>query len=133
MKNKKNLLIILGMALLAVMVLFLSRLLQSGKTPEGFVRIVVNNRLYAVEALGEERDIEVIQPNGNKNIVHLTRDGFSMAYSTCDNQLCVNEGPVTADNYARRVLGTHVLCLPNWVDVELVLTDRTPPPDMPDI
>ena len=44
-------------------------------------------------------------------------------YSTCDNQLCVEQGTVNSQNWNTRSLGTHILCLPNRVDAELALTD----------
>ena len=97
------------------------------------VLISVGGRPYAVEPLNEERDVEVEQEHGEKNVVHLTPNGFYMHSSTCDNQLCISQGEVTMDNYTRRILGPYVLCLPNQVELELIVLGATPPPDMPDI
>ncbi len=131
--KKKELLLLLFALLLALLVFFASRLPGSGKEAAGLVRIQVNGEFYAQEALTDGKTIEILQENGEKNVISLSSDGFRMAYSTCTNQLCIQQGPVTLDNYARRALGTHVLCLPNGVDVELVLLDRTPDPELPDI
>lgn len=133
MTRKKDLLIILGALLLAGTLLLISRLTLSDQAPAGVVRIYVDGQLYSEESLGTERDIEIDQAGGQKNILRLTKDGFYMAYSTCHNQLCVQQGPVTADNYFTRALGGRVICLPNKVTAELVFTDRTPPPGAPDI
>ena len=91
-----------------------------------------NGRFYADEPLGRVRDVEIVQEDGKRNVIHLTENGFCMQYSTCDNQLCVQMGAVTVDNYYLRALQNRVLCLPNGVSLELVLTDRTPVPDLPD-
>ena len=53
------------------------------------------------------------------NTLRLTKDGFSMASSTCDNQDCVLQGEVTLENKDERVLMHMVLCLPHNVSVEL--------------
>ena len=131
--KKKEILLLLGALVLAAVLFSVSQLINVGKEAAGLVRIYVDGKLYQEEKLGLEREIEIIQETGEKNILHLTPDGFSMAYSTCHNQLCIQQGQVTLDNYYARSLGTHVLCLPHRVDVELVLLDRTPVPDLPDI
>ena len=131
---KKKDIWLIAVVLIAALALFsVSKFMDAGKTAPGLVRIYLDGELYKEEKLGEERDIEIIQENGEKNILHLTPDGFFMSYSTCHNQLCIQQGQVTLDNYFNRSLGTHVLCLPHLVDVELVLLDRTPVPDLPDI
>lgn len=53
------------------------------------------------------------------NVVTLTPDGAYMASSTCENQDCVNQGRVTLENKATRVLTNLILCLPNEVVIEL--------------
>ena len=56
-----------------------------------------------------------------------------MHSSTCDNQLCIGQGEVTVENYTRRILGPYVLCLPNQVELQLVVPGATAAPDTPDI
>jgi len=131
--KKKEILLLLGALLLALVLFSVSQMMNIGKEAAGLMRIYVDGELYREEKLGKEREIEITQETGEKNILHLTPDGFYMAYSTCHNQLCIQQGKVTLDNYYSRSLGTHVLCLPHRVDVELVLLDRTPVPDLPDI
>ena len=100
---------------------------------EAYLFIILNNRVWGIEPLGEEREVTVDQGDGVVNVIHLLPDGFYMASSTCDNQLCVSEGTVTVDNYQRRILGTSVLCLPHHLDLELVVPSHTPDPNAPDI
>ena len=101
--------------------------------PAAYLFIILDNRVWGIEPLGEEREVTVDQGNGVVNVIHLLPDGFFMASSTCDNQLCVSEGAVTVDNYQRRILGTAVLCLPHHLDLELVVPSHTPDPNAPDI
>ena len=160
--RRKNLLIILALAALAAVLLLISRVIappnatrgqeeidaqRAALTTQGpedirteapaqaqaYLYIILNNRLWGIEPLGEEREVTVDQGNGTVNVIHLLPDGFYMASSTCDNQLCVSEGTVTVDNYQRRILGTSVLCLPHNLDLELVVPSHTPDPNAPDI
>ena len=130
MKKKEILILICSLCLIGL-VFFLSTL--AGGTPLGTVNIYVDGNLYAQEPLGREREITVQQSTGEKNVIHLMNNGFYMAYSTCDNQSCIHQGQVTADNYYLRALGAQVICLPNRVHAELSLSNQTPPPDMPDL
>ncbi len=100
---------------------------------EAYLFIILNNRVWGIEPLGEERDVTVDQGDGVVNVIHLLPDGFYMASSTCENQLCVSEGTVTVENYQRRILGASVLCLPHNLDLELVVPSHTPDPNAPDI
>ena len=155
----RNLIVIAALLLIAAVLVFLSS--QSGGTKDAFppslspvpgaaeaspapenqeksdvkafLLITVAGRPYAVEPLDEERDIEINQPTGERNVIHITPAGFHMAYSTCDNQLCVGQGEVTIDNYTRRILGPYVLCLPNQVQLQLRVVDAQPDPEAPDI
>ncbi len=100
----------------------------AAEQPKAYLFIILNNRVWGIEPLGEEREVTVDQGDGVVNVIHLLPDGFYMASSTCDNQLCVSEGTVTTDNYSQRILGTSVLCLPHGLDLELVIPSATPDP-----
>ena len=100
---------------------------------EAYLFIIRGNRIWGIEALGEERDVTVDQGDGVVNVIHLLPDGFYMASSTCENQLCVTEGTVTVENYQRRILGPCVYCLPHSLQLELVIPGATPDPNAPDI
>ena len=106
---------------------------EKGPEAEAYLYIIVNGRISAIYPVGEEGDVTVDQGDGKVNVVHLTENGFFMASSTCDNQLCVQQGEVTIDNYQQRILGASVLCLPNNVDLELIVPSHTPDPNAPDI
>ncbi len=108
---------------------------QEKKAPEAeaYLYLYLNGRLYGIVPLGEEQDMTVDQGDGVVNVIHLLPNGFYMASSTCENQLCVKEGTVTVDNYQNRILGASVLCLPHGLDLELIVPSHTPDPNAPDI
>jgi hypothetical protein len=101
-------------------------------SPDGNVRIFVDGALYATAHLGQAEPVVITQANGETNTVAFTKDGFYMASASCKNQLCVQQGTVTTQNYTLRAMGKQIICLPNRVVVELVVTQAAPA-DAPDI
>ncbi len=75
-------------------------------------------RVYIIPMTGEG-DLTLNQGNGVSNTFHVTRDSVYMSSSTCENQDCVEEGTVTADNKGERLLGNMIICLPHSVTLEL--------------
>ena len=106
---------------------------EATPAPSAYVFIIIDNRVWGIEALGEERDVTVDQGDGVVNVVHIMPDGYYMLSSTCDNQLCVSEGTVTVTNYQQRILGPCVYCLPHNLMLELVVPGATPDPGAPDV
>ncbi len=106
---------------------------SKGQYADAYLVIYLNNNVWGIEPLAEERDVTLDQGDGVVNVIHLLPDGFYMKSSTCDNQLCVSQGTVTVDNYQRRILGASVLCLPHGLDLELMVPGHTPDPGAPDI
>lgn len=101
-------------------------------SPDGNVRIYVDGALYATARLGQAEPVVITQANGETNTVAFTADGFYIASASCKNQLCVQQGTVTTSNYKLRVMGKQIICLPNRVVVELVVTEPASD-DAPDI
>lgn len=83
-----------------------------GDSAEGDnVVVTVDNEVYGIYSLAEDRVIEVHQQGHTNNIT--IKDGVvSMTYSDCANQVCVNTRPIanTSDS---------IVCLPNRVIVEI--------------
>ena len=105
-----------------------------GKTSDEQIRIYINGELYKEENLVPGKRIRIQQENGCVNVIRMTDHGFLMESSTCHNQLCIQQGEVTNDNYALRALGNQVICIPNRVTVELVLNNaESVNPDSPDV
>ena len=133
--KKRDLLLILSVVIIAALLLGSTMLLNRGKVATGQMKVYVDGKLHDTVALHSGRDYTVQQEDGSVNVIRMTENGFYMLSSTCHNQLCIDQGEVNADNWGMRSLGTHVIYLPNRVDVELVLTeDKTViDPDAPDV
>lgn len=115
---------ILCVAVMAAGVLAGSKMLNSRKTARDEIAVYVNGSLYAASPIKPGEDLVVEQENGSVNVIRMVEGGFFMQSSTCKNQDCIYQGAVTRDNWNTRLLGTHVICLPNRVDV-MLLVDST--------
>lgn len=121
--NKKNYLVIGGIFLIAAVMLALT-LLNRPMTvvDEDMVIISVDGKEYARVPLSKPQTVTVAQKDGSVNVVEVSDHGAVMLSSTCDNQLCVEMGEVTVDNWETRPNQQFIICLPNRVGVELAVT-----------
>ena len=121
--NKKNYLVIGGILLIAAVMLTLT-LLNRPMTvvDEDMVIISVDGKEYARVPLSKPQTVTVAQKDGSVNAVEVSDQGAVMLSSTCDNQLCVEMGEVTVDNWEYRPNQQFIICLPNRVGVELAVT-----------
>ena len=103
--------IVLFIVLLAFGFAMLFFTIRAASSPGEQVVINVDGTEYGRYPLDRDRVIEI--QNGDRlNIVTIKDGGFSMSYSTCENQICVHEGVVTTP-------GQLIVCLPNYVIVEI--------------
>ena len=121
--NKKNYLVIAGLILLSTVLLVVA-LLNRPMTAveENMVIITVDGKEYARVPLSAPQTVTVSQNDGCVNVVEVSDHGAVMLSSTCDNQLCVEMGEVTVDNWETRPNQQFIICLPNRVGVELAVT-----------
>ena len=121
--NKKNYLVIGGILLISAVMLALT-LLNRPMTvvDEDMVIISVDGKEYARVPLSKPQTVTVAQKDGSVNVVEVSDHGAVMLSSTCDNQLCVEMGEVTVDNWEYRPNQQFIICLPNRVGVELAVT-----------
>ena len=133
--KKRDVFLILAVVLIAAALLLVMSMSNRGKEAAGRMKVYVDGKLYDTVTIVNGRDYEVKQKDGSVNVIRMTKNGFYMLSSTCHNQLCIEQGEANADNWNKRSLGTHVICLPNRVDVELELTaDKVVlDPDAPDV
>lgn len=123
MFRRKDIIVIITALLVAAATYGGMMISRGGQTLSGEVAIYVDGVLYASVPLGDSRDIEIAQKNGDVNIVHVSAGAVHMAFSSCKNQLCLGQGEITAENWTRRAMGRVIICLPNRVVVELALED----------
>ena len=122
--NKKNMLVIGLVAVIVLAMLAVMPLLRPQMTAveEDTVIITVDGKEYARVPLSKPETVTVAQDNGCVNVVEVSDRGAVMLSSTCDNQLCVNMGEVTVDNWEFRPNQQFIICLPNRVSIELAVT-----------
>ncbi len=90
----------------------------------GYLRVQVDSEARPLIPLTEGGTHVIEQEDGSKNVIHTTADGALMAFSTCHNQNCVQQGEVTLANRQSRALGSLIVCLPNKVLVELLTPEE---------
>lgn len=120
--DKKNWIILAVVVLIAAAMFAVAPMLNL-HADENLVLITVDGMEYARVPLSQPQTVTVRQRNGETNVIEITEDGAVMASSTCHNQLCVQMGEVTLDNWELRANQTFIICLPNRVTVELVVKE----------
>lgn len=130
MTNRKSLWLISGLVLAALLVVVFSAL-PSGNGG-AVVLVTVDGAEYARVPLGQSRTFTIHQPDGAENVLQIDGDGFCMQCASCPDQLCVQQGRVTAQNASTRALGASVVCLPNRVVCTLISdgAEDAPSPDL---
>ena len=124
MMNKKNALILLILGVLILIAGAAAVLMPRETAVDGpYVLITVDGSEYARVPLSSPRTVTVTQESGETNVIEISETGAVMASSTCKNQLCVEMGEVTLDNWEWRANQQFIICLPNRVSVELVVDE----------
>lgn len=117
--------------LLALLLYLINQAQLHSQVASGEVEIYSNGTFYKSVKVVEGETFEIL--NGyHKNILQFTKNGVYMLYSNCDNQLCVGQGEVNAQNYAQRALGNKIICLPHGLVIYLKLVDGEFT-DLPDV
>lgn len=125
---KKEAMLCIIVLLFALVIFAASKLYYANKKPVSQVEVYVQGSLYKVLDIIEGNTFDIVQ-NDRKNTLVFTKNGVKMLHSNCDNQLCLEQGEVNFDNYANRVLGTDIICLPNAVVLRLKLQNASNAPD----
>ena len=85
--------------------------------------LVVSVGRVTYEPIRLEGDAEYVlnqKETARQNVIHVAKDSAWMASSTCENQNCVEQGIVSAENREGRLLRNMIVCLPNEVLMELL-------------
>lgn len=121
--NKKNLAVLAAMVLLIAAAAAAAFLMPKTVADEDMVVISVDGKEYTRVPLSNPRTVTVKQKDGKVNVIEVSDHGAIMHSSSCDNQLCVQMGEVTVDNWEFRPNQQFIICLPNRVSVELVVKE----------
>jgi len=116
--KKKDVLLILGVLLLALLAFGASRLLapaSSGAT----VTVYVGGEEYAKVRADDYQTITIDQGDGKVNVLVIAENDVHMESSTCKNQICVHHSPIDPQQADELLLDNWIVCLPNGVSVEV--------------
>jgi len=80
------------------------------------VRIIAQGELAGIYPLDSDNEIE-LERDGHRNVVVIKDNTVHMDYSDCKNQVCVNTGKISKP-------GETIVCLPNYVIVEIVSSEE---------
>ncbi len=110
-------LIIIGAAVLLAVIL----LVLSGRPGEdaAYAVVYVNDTEYARLPLDTPTLFTVEQDGGKVNVIEVRDGGVLMKTASCHNQLCVQQGHLTAEKAQSAALANWIICLPNGVSIEL--------------
>jgi hypothetical protein len=116
--KKKDLFLIGGVLLLALLAFFATRLLAP-KSVGATVTVYVGGAVYQKASATDYQTITIDQGNGKVNVVVIDESGVYMKSSTCKNQICVHHGAIDPASADDLLLDDWIICLPNGVSVEV--------------
>lgn len=116
--KKKDILLICGVLLLALVAFFASRLLLPNSSGAE-VTVYVGGEVYAKVSASDYQTITVDQGDGKVNVIVIDASGVRMDSSTCKNQICVRHGTIDPAQADELLLDHWIVCLPNGVSVEV--------------
>ena len=123
--KKKDVLLICGVLLLALLAFLASRLLMPQSTGAR-VTVYVGDAVYAEVAADDYQTITIDQGDGKVNVIVIDESGVRMDSSTCKNQICVRHGTIDPAQADELLLDHWIVCLPNGVSVELLALGLEP-------
>lgn len=109
---RKNDFILIGILLLISLMgffLYSTIIKQDGEE----IRITLKGELYKRVSLSKEQVIEIMTPEGGKNIIEIKDKSVIMKEANCKDLICVHHKPISYH-------GETIVCLPNKVVVEVI-------------
>lgn len=132
--RNRNALAVIVILILVIAVAVIGMTMRTSATTEPSDAEASGDLLYLLVTAGSityepiplygESAFTLTQSEDKVNVIHATHDSIWMESSTCENQNCVEQGMVTAENRNSRVLGNMIICLPNRVQLELFTADE---------
>jgi hypothetical protein len=116
--KKKDVLLICGVLLLALLAFLASRLLMP-QTTGAQVTVYVGGAVYTEVAADDYQTIAIDQGDDKVNVIVIDAHGVHMESSTCKNQICVRHGVIDPHQANELLLDNWIVCLPNGVSVEV--------------
>jgi hypothetical protein len=141
--KRKDVLIIGGVLLTALVLLIVGRL-QTARVTEGalptltitnaeelhagealaeadsYLRIKQGDAYYHLVPLNGPGQIVIHQDKGQENVIHINKNSVVMHSANCPNHDCMRQGEMTLDNIEYRVFQSWITCLPHQLSLELI-------------
>ncbi len=119
--RRKDVFLLIGVLVVALAAFLLTPLLRPA--PGAEVLITLDGREYARVHLGSRQAVLIDCGDGESNVLLVEEDGMYMESATCRDQLCVQQGRVSTENYLERALGGDIICLPHRLVCSLLPAD----------
>ena len=120
--KKKDIFLICGVLLLALLAFLASRLLMP-QSSGARVTVYVGDAVYAEVAADDYQTITIDQGDGKVNVIVIDESGVRMDSSTCKNQICVHHSVIDPHQANELLLDNWIMCLPNGVSVEVTCAE----------
>ena len=116
--KKKDILLIVGVLVLALAAFAASRLLSPASSG-AMVTVYIGGEQYMQVAASDYQTITVDQGDGKVNVIVIAEHDVHMESATCKNQICVHHKSIDPANADELLLDRWIVCLPNGVSVEV--------------
>jgi len=121
MKNKKNLIAVLILALIIVLSLFSLKIINRETKTLGIVKVIKNNEVIKTIDLSkvkESYEFEVKGDNEESNTIKVEKDGVSIVSASCNDKICIHTGKVKDSSLP-------IVCLPNKLIIKFESTKES--------
>lgn len=110
--------------LLLLLLSFGLRLLWKKETKNRVI-ITYKDKREVHEMKKEPEIITIDQGNGMVNKIYISSEEVYMLESSCNNQLCVQQGKMMPGKIRNRLMGRYIICLPHELTVEMETEEKT--------
>lgn len=112
--NRKELIIILILLIIAISGYLLSRINDQGSQ----VQIEIAQKLYGNYDLSKEQEIQIIDEKGDLILTCVIKNNsINVVTSNCPDKICIDEGSIGHT-------GQTIVCLPNQVVIRIIGDDN---------
>lgn len=121
MKNKKNLIAVLILALIVILSLFSLKIINKVTNKTGIVKVIKNNKVVKTIDLSkvkESYEFEVKGENDESNTIKVEQDGVSIIHASCSDKICIHTGKIKDSSLP-------IVCLPNKLIIKFESTKES--------
>lgn len=109
MKNRKNFIAIVILAIIITLSLFSLKIIKKESNDKSIVKVIKDNKVIRIIDLSkvyESYEFEVEGDNNESNTIKVEKDGVSVVHASCNDKICVSTGKIKDSSLP-------IICLPN--------------------